>query len=158
MESTPDGAVITYADSRMTFAQSMAPLFALLEKTPIVFVDHHSTESARTSLKKETRDALGIAADDKRLIFKKIWAPFMIFKNTPQTRAFVTEWLATCEAREVLTDEPFDATTQDEVFLRHLPDDALVSLVLAKHPTLATVVSGNELASKFGVTDTQASH
>lgn len=156
MEESPDGAIITYADSSIIFAQPMAPLFALLEKTPIVFVGNNHLDSIRTSLTKEARGALGVAADEKRLAFKKIWAPFMIFKNTPQTRAFLAQWLATCEAREALTDEPFDVATQDEVFIRHLPDEALVSLVLAKHPALATIIPKNELASKFGVTDAHA--
>ena len=153
MEASPEGAIITYADSSMVFAKSMAPLFELLDKTPIVFAGNNRPESVRTYLKMESRKALGIAKDDPRLDFKKIWAPFMIFKNTPQTRAFVAEWLALCEVREALTDEPFDEATQDEVFIRHLHDEALVSLVLAKHPTIATVIPKNELLAKYGVSN-----
>ena len=151
MKKYPENTFVTYADSGIVFSKSMAPLFDLLEETPIILAGNNSPASIRTYLKMEARTLLKIAPDDPRLDFTKVWAPFMVFKNTPRARAFVQEWFDLCQIKDVLTDAPFDEEIQDEVFIRHLHDEVLISLVMAKKPHGIRVFSRKTLHKKYGV-------
>lgn len=151
MKMYPDDAVIVYADSGVVFAKSIEPFLKALEKKTLIFVGNGKPVTCRSHLKMEARQVLQMADNDPRLDAQKIWAFFMVIKNTPQTRAFVEKWLNLCLIKDALTDKPFDRSTQDKRFNDHLHDEALLSVVAADHCEDLTIIPKNILRKEYGV-------
>ncbi len=151
MEMYPDNTVIVYADSGVVMSKPLAPLLKELDKKPIIFTRSNELVSLRAHLKKEAQQRLGISALDPRLNAPDLWAFFMVLKNTPETRAFVQEWLALCEMKDVLTDVPFNPDMQEKGFLGHLHDQSLLSLVAANHPDKTIIFTKDVLRTTYGV-------
>jgi hypothetical protein len=99
----------------------------------------------------EARNVLQIKDNDPLLNVQKIWAFFMVIKNTPQTRSFIEEWLKLCEIKELLTDIPYDLKNQEDGFGGHLHDEPLLSIVAADHPEKIKIIPKNILRKEYGV-------
>jgi len=147
----PDNTVVVYADSGVVFSKPLAPLLKMLDEAPLIFVTHEKPISVRQHLTMEARNILGIKDNDPRLDVQKVWACFMVIKNTPQARSFVEEWLKLCEIKELVTDERDDQAIQDGKFSYHLHDESLLSLVVASHPEETKIVTRKTLRETYGV-------
>jgi hypothetical protein len=151
MEMYPDNTVIVYADSGVVMSKPIAPLLKELNKKPMIFTRSNELVPLRAHLKKEAQQRLGLSALDPRLNAPDLWAFFMVLKNTTETRAFVKEWLALCEMKDVLTDVPFNPDIQEKGFLGHLHDQSLLSLVAANHPDKTIIFTKDVLRTTYGV-------
>lgn len=151
LKQYPDNAIIVYADSGVVFSKPLTPLFKMLEETPLIFVGNGRPVPLRRHLKKEARNILDIADDDPRLDAEKIWAFFIVMKNTPQVRALMEEWLKMCERKELVTDDPFDPKNQEEIFDSHLHDEAMLSFVVATHLNESKIIPKNVLRKQYGI-------
>lgn len=153
MEMYPDNTNIVYADSGVIMSKSIAPLLKELDKKPIIFTRSNELVPIRHHLKKETHPILGIQETDPRLDAPDLWAFFIALKNTPETRAFVKEWLALCEIKDLLTDAPFNSQIQEKGFQGHLHDQSLLSFVAATHPNLSIIFTKDVLRTTYGITN-----
>ena len=151
LKQYPDHSIVVYGDSGVVFSKPMTPLFKMLEKNPLIFVGNGKPVPLRHHLKMEARNILQIKDGDHLLDAQKIWAFFMIIKNTPQTRSFIEEWLKLCEIKELITDAPYDQKNQEDGFGGHLHDEPLLSIVAANHPEGITIIPKNILRKEYGV-------
>ncbi len=82
------------------------------------------------------RDALIATSMDRQEIHQAtpIQASFSFWRNTPQTRQFVKEWLSLCIQRKLVSDDPSaDGLIELSDFKEHRHDQSLLNLCCIKH-------------------------
>jgi hypothetical protein len=151
LKMMPENAVIIYADSGVVFSKPITAFLKEVEKKPILFIHSDKIFPLRAHLKKEAWPLLGLGEKDPRLDEKNLWAFFMVIKNTPETRAFMEEWLSLCQIKEAITDTPFDASKQDPIFKSHLHDQSILDVVAATRPENLMFITKRELENTYGV-------
>lgn len=125
--------IIGYADSGTNFVGDGTKLLKRLasEKNNHVFV--FSNWFKETTFTK--RDAFVLMDADEKYFYEppQADAQFIAFKNTPQAREFVEEWLGYCTDERILTDIPSSQGKPDfNDFRDHRHDQSILSLVVKK--------------------------
>jgi hypothetical protein len=134
LKTTPENAIIVYADSGFVFRKSLQPLIELAHAHDMVFIDYDPKEFGclGRSTKRESFQRL----DCDTLLCRQapaIWAAFMVLRNTPTTRAFVKKWLDYCCDEAILTDTP---STQPEYpeYQYHRHDQSILGMLCYLNP------------------------
>jgi hypothetical protein len=98
LEHMPENAVLVYADTGVIFTSSLMPVIQKTEKYDAIFyacepeIFKPLKESTDTQVAVET----GVSDMPEYQNFPQLWAGFMIFKNTNNSREFVKKWLKMC--------------------------------------------------------------
>lgn len=86
----------------------------------------------------------GIDGEDVRNA-APIQASFSLWKNSPDTRAFVQEWLGWCVQRQLVSDDPsVNVETESPKFKAHRHDQSLLNLCCHKHGIKGLDVGSDE--------------
>lgn len=98
LETTPENTVVVYADSGMIFTDSLMPLIKYTKNNDAIFFISDEKTYANLDGSTDKQVSLETKAFDHPNFkkFPQIWAAFMIFKNTQNTRNFVKKWLDMC--------------------------------------------------------------
>ncbi len=153
MEQYPDHTLIFYADSGVVFTKPIDKILQELAAHDRIFVGQGKPVPLRQHLKKEAQIALNIDKNEGILNAQNLWAFFIGFRNTPENRAFVKNWLDLCQQGALLTDMPFDTSQQDKNFEFHQHDQSLLSVIAAQDPEKSVIIKKNELRNVYGITN-----
>jgi len=130
----PEGVAVFYCDSGARWIGSVEPYAALLEAGDVVAFTLGPALTDLAWTKADARAAVGLAEalarEPQRL------AAFLLLRNSPRSRAVVAEWLALCEAGDLLTDAPGRLPEAPE-FEAHRHDQSLWSLVCKARGVIA---------------------
>ena len=134
MNQLPDGDVVVYCDSTMYFERSIKPYIDHVEnKNPIVLCriggwsDNKNDYRNRRWTKKSVFNSMGAGNTVAEEI--QLNASFQIYKNSPETRAFVDQYLQYCLNLDIINDEGRDGEIFDT---RH--DQSILSIMASEHP------------------------
>jgi len=131
MRERPDGDVIVYCDSAMKFVRPLAPYVAAVQTKPMLLSRLGGWSSGDLTNKRWTKksvfDAMcaGPAAGEE----VQINAAFQVYRNCPETRAFIEEYLRWCTDLDVVND-----TGKDIPDTRH--DQSILSILASGHPNV----------------------
>ncbi|MBY0463249.1 MAG: hypothetical protein K2Q34_08725 [Alphaproteobacteria bacterium] len=134
LQSVEDNAIVIYADSGFVFHSSLLPLIDLAIQHPVILVDYDTSLHGNLGqiTKRETLVKMGCDTPACRQ-GKHLWAAFSIFRNTPESRAFVKKWLEYCEDATILTDTPSTEPEYQE-FHGHAHDESILSTLYNLEP------------------------
>lgn len=134
MNQLPDGDTVVYCDSTMYFERSIKPYIDHVENTnPILLCrlgswsDKKNDYRNKRWTKKSVFNIMGAgntAAEEIQLN-----AAFQVYKNSPETRAFVDQYLQYCLNLDIVNDEGRDGEIFDT---RH--DQSILSILASEHP------------------------
>jgi len=131
LENAPENAVVVYADSGFVFKKHVQPLIDLAKKHNILLIEYDDVETYGTIQDKVQRKTLDLMGADTEGMRKKtlLWAAFGVFKNTPQTRDFVRNWLKNSQDKEKLTETSDPNLKEYPGFKGHCHDQAILSVL-----------------------------
>lgn len=154
METFPDDTVILYADSGVVFTDSLEKVLdVIINQNKILLVGHGKPVPLRTYLKEEARRIFGVEANEKILNSQNIWGFFMGMRNTPENRELVRKWLAMCENKDALTNDPMDPKIQEKGFEFHEWDQSLLSILVGFEPEGKVIIRRDVLRKEYGVSN-----
>lgn len=134
LQTVEENAIIIYADSGFVFHSPLYPLIDLAAKHPIILVDYDPSLHGNLGqiTKRETLVRMGCDTPSCRQ-GKHLWAAFSIFRNTPESRAFVKKWLDYCSDEYILTDSPSTLAEYPE-YRTHTHDESVLSTLYNLEP------------------------
>ncbi|MBY0280609.1 MAG: hypothetical protein K2W94_00420 [Alphaproteobacteria bacterium] len=134
LQSVEENAIVIYADSGFVFHTHLQPLIDLALQHRIILVDYDTTLHGTLGqiTKRETLEKMGCDTPTCRQ-GKHLWAAFSIFRNTPESRAFVKKWLEYCLDESLLTDIPSHSKEYPE-FCGHAHDESILSTLYNLEP------------------------
>ena len=134
LQTVEENAIVIYADSGFVFHRPLYPLIELTQQHPIILVDYDPSlhGSLGQIAKRETLIKMGCDTPICRQ-GKHLWAAFVIFRNTPESRAFVKKWLEYCLDESILTDTP-SALPEYPEFRGHAHDESILSTLYNIEP------------------------
>ena len=145
MKKANENDVIIYLDSGMILTSKLKTGIDFLlrdvesfDKDIILFANDHTM---RPHTKRDLLDHLNMNTD----VFKdkiQLDAAFIIFKNSQESRKFVTAWLALCEQEKLISDKP-SLLEEDPKFVDHRHDQAILSLLAYKHEDKVQIITTN---------------
>jgi len=135
MSQQPDDTIIVYTDSTMIFERSVRPYVLHVEnKNPILLQRLGSWSDPKNDyrVKKWTKKSIlnrlgGPDAGDSIMLD----AAFQIYKNCPESRAFVEQYLTWCLELDMVNDSGKDS---DIIDCRH--DQSILSVLAHDHPKI----------------------
>ena len=123
----PENAILIYGDSNTIFKRPVSDLVALADKHPIILLEHPNL-TREQEIQLTTLEKLG-CNDTECRNGQTVVACFMLLKNTATTRAFIKEWLANCENREIFLEDNRDSPK----LLRHIFDQSVLGAMTYQH-------------------------
>ena len=138
--------VLVFADSGCLVVGSLSGLAKrLLEahKHILVFENFHANGPY---IKREALRLMGMDTPEVRGA-RQLQGGFLVVRNTPESRAFLQEWLEACAQEQALSDRPSKEEYPD--FIDHRHDQALLSLVYLKHKECVLTLPHEETGRYF---------
>ena len=135
LKSVPENAIVIYSDTGNLIKASLSPLIALAQEHSILLSCYENKDIWGTAQQKVKRDVFMALNCDTEACHKGhvLWAGFMIFRNTPEARAFVQTWLTYAQNPQLLTDLPshYDPLPGAS---GHCHDQAILSVLYGRDP------------------------
>lgn len=137
LKKAPENAIIIYSDTGNLIKASLTPLIELAKVHPILLAHYENVERWGTAKKMVKRDVFVSLNCDTEACHNGplLWAGFMIFRNTPEVRAFVQEWLSYAQDPQLLTDIPSLSPPLSPPAQGHCHDQAILSVLYSKNPS-----------------------
>ncbi len=137
LATSAEGDVIIYADAGSCLVSDPAPLVALTDVKPIVVFGHRAAGEPGGSMRRWTkRDCFVLLDADNETFWNAqcCTAGFQVYRNGPEARSFVNEWLTACADPRILTDAP-NVMGRDNLpeFLDHRHDQSVLTILALKH-------------------------
>lgn len=148
LKQIPENAVVIYMDSGISVATHVANFMNILGEKDILLM--HWNEVGNSSVvsvaQAKTLKILG-CHDEGCKGAPHAWAALGVYRNTPQTRAFVAKWLKACEIKECLMEHPSDS--EDSRYRSHSHDEGILSIVASQSPEIITFTPMEVIWRKF---------
>lgn len=127
MENTPEGSIIVYADSGAILTGSLVPILKHLENHDGILYRYNRDiyGTIKGSIDRQVAQELAISAHLEFDKSKPLWAGFMVFRNSKQTKEFVKHWLNLCCNPDFIKGYGKS---------RHMHDQALLNAAYLKYP------------------------
>lgn len=131
LNKVPDGEYLIYSDSGIYFTGSVNPLISAMEREE---TDIMAFSTGKHIEKNWTKRDIFIAMDCDSDFYsngRQLWAGFIIFKVSDNSRKFVEEWLKLCCDKHLVTDEQ----SKEENYLGYIEtrhDQSIFSLLIKK--------------------------
>jgi hypothetical protein len=150
MRQAPENAIIIYADTGCVFKVSLIPLIDLTKKHGILLCEYEDKKVYGYASKKTKREVfIQLGADNPQYYNKPaLWAGFLMLKNTPESRAFIQQWLSYCENPQLLIDGPSTKAELPE-FQGHIHDQAILTVLAAKSPAHKYFIPYSEMEKTY---------
>jgi glycosyltransferase involved in cell wall biosynthesis len=148
MSQNPDGTVVVYIDSTTVFERPITPYAEhVTDKKPILlqrlgnWSDPKNDYRVRKWTKKSILNSLGGPQTGDSIMLE---AAFQVYKNCPESRAFVQHYLDACLELDMVNDSGKDSEVID---CRH--DQSILSVIAFEHPKVTVCRN----ASQWGRAD-----
>ncbi|AGE59132.1 glycosyl transferase [Paramecium bursaria Chlorella virus OR0704.2.2] len=136
MAKTEDGAVLVYIDSAAVFERSIRPYVDFVTNNKPILLQRLGNWSAKENdyrVKKWTKKSIlnhigGPKAGDSIMLE----ASFQVYRNCPESRAFVQQYMNFCLDLDMVNDSGKDS---DVIDCRH--DQSILSVLAFDHPKIA---------------------
>ncbi len=138
LESLPEGSIVMYNDAGLSFTGDIDKYIEKMtdsKKDLVFFFNFHTN---RKYIKKETYKIMDMNEkyrDDLQLDARSI-----IIKKSPQSMKYIKQWLDLCTNERLLTDKKFSTEPEFEDFIDHRHDQAILTLLHYKDPTVVLVL------------------
>lgn len=144
LQTVEENAIVIYADSGFVIHSPLNSLIDLAMNHPIILVDYDTSLHGNLGevTKRETLVRMGCDTPSCRQ-GKHLWAAFSIFRNTPESRAFVKKWLDYCADEAILTDTP-SALSEYPEHRSHSHDESVLSTLYNLEPNGKHLITVSE--------------
>jgi hypothetical protein len=150
LEEAPENAIIVYADTGFVFKKPLTKIIELIEHKPIILFEWDPKIDGYIGriTKRDVLNHYNMDTEETRN-GPHASGGFLIFKNTPQVRAFFNEWYLMISQIDLVSDEVKDPQNQHPEFSHHQQDESLLCLLALKNPDLCQYFQMNDLIGPY---------
>lgn len=131
LKNIKDGDILMYIDSGACFVSHAGTLFKMLDTQDIVLFDMPYFYN-RTYIKRDCFELMGCTEEMYRI--GAHWnGAFQLYRKSEESIKFVTEYLEWCKDERILTDLKSTTGPEDNSFVDHRHDQAVLSLMAIKY-------------------------